>query len=206
MARKYDSSRREEAARRTREQILDAAFRLHGLGIVDYESLAREANVSLATVRKHFPNRELLFEGCTTWGLHYAAEPDLETLREVADPEERLRLGVSQAYAFYESLFGQLWGTYVFERESEVMNRVLGELEGYIAQLADVIFEPWQEEAASPQEAKGFLNGLLSYLTYRALRRDGGLPPEVAAGRISEALLGYLSRNETGRRKGVANA
>src|SRR5688500_2737883 len=116
--RKYDSSRRAEAAKRTREAILDAAFRLHGECVLDMESLAREANVSLATVRKNFPTRELLFEACTAWGRHYMALPDIELICSVEDPSARTRLIVRQIYAFHESIFGQQWLAIKLEDES----------------------------------------------------------------------------------------
>ena len=64
-----DASRRSAAAQRTREQIVAAAFHLHGEGVVQVEELARAARVSVATGRKRFPNREILFENCTAFGL-----------------------------------------------------------------------------------------------------------------------------------------
>ena len=91
MARKYDASRRSALAQRTREAILEAAFTLHGQGILDTESLAKAADVSVATIRKHFPTRELLFEGCTAFGMHLVPTPDLEAIGRVEDPADPLQ-------------------------------------------------------------------------------------------------------------------
>ena len=45
MPRKYDSQRREEAAARTRQAIVDAAVKLHGEGITTVAAVADEAHV-----------------------------------------------------------------------------------------------------------------------------------------------------------------
>ena len=202
MTRKYDASRREAAAQKTREQILDAAFKLHGQGIVDFESLALEANVSLATVRKHFPNREILFENCTAWGLHYAAMPDMEQLAATADPEERFRLTVQQLYGLYESLFGQLWMSYLHQGESAVAARVLTELEGFVGQVIDLALSLW----AASQSTTRLVTGLLGFLTYRSLRHAGGLSQDEATTQITSILLSHLKARGLETEKEVVTA
>src|SRR5687767_5466557 len=194
MARKYDSSRREEAAEKTRQTIIETAFGLHGRGIADYETLAAEANVSLATVRKHFPNRELLFENCTAWGLHHAPVPDLEQLARTESATDRMCSGLAQVYALYESIFGQMWWGYVYVHESPVMQRVMAEGEEMVDQTVDLVMEPWGSFPGDSGEARGYVRGLFSFFTYYALRHDGGLSPEQTTGRITEALLQYLER------------
>ena len=188
MARDYDSSRRQEAARRTREAILAAAFKLHGQGIVDLDSLAREADVSVATVRKHFPNRELLFEGCTTYGLHLAPMPDFVGLATLADPRERLAETVRQGYALHESLFGQVWGAFKLEDESPVLAGTLREVEGAVHALAETAVAAFPDCGDEAAELRGLVAGMLSPLTYRGLRVHGGLSPAQAT-RSTTALL-----------------
>jgi AcrR family transcriptional regulator len=188
MKRTYDSSRRAQAAQRTREQILEAAFRLHGRGIVDYETLAAEANVSVATIRKHFPTRENLFENCTAWGSRYADDPDIDRIAATEDAGERVRLAVQETFAFYESLFGHIWLSYLHQRESPVLAAAVVELEELCDQVAELALAPWPLRAGRAAEARGMTVGFLSFLTYRALRHDGGLSPEETAERITDAL------------------
>jgi len=206
MARKYDATRRGEAAKRTREAIVDAAFKLHGLGIIDYEALAAEANVSLPTIRKYFPTREALYENCTAWGMRYAAMPDLDLLAATNDARDRLRLAVRETFAFYESLFGQLWATYLYQAGSPVLTRLLGQIEELQKRIVDLVLAAWMPVGASAEEARGLLTGLISFLTYRALRHEGGLSPEQATERIAEALLTSLEAIPRPGGKEAANA
>jgi len=192
MARKYDSSRREEAAQKTRETIIRAAVELHGLGVTDYESLAEKANVAVATVRKHFPTREQLFESCTSLAMHEAPLPDLEELGSIADPADRLCRAVSCTFAMYESMLGQIWTGLMNERDSAVLRRLNAEEHAFLDQITDVVLQAWAQLPAPAAEARGYLRGLLSYLTYRALRHDGSLSPEQTTERITEALLSYF--------------
>ncbi len=201
MPRKYDASRRTEAAERTREVILSAAFTLHGLGVFDFESLAREAGVSLATVRKHFPNRDALYGSCTAWGMeHVAVIPDMELLTSTRDARQRTRLVVAQTYAFYESLFGQLWGTFSAPDDSPVLAEYVAEYEKMLTNFSGLVLECWPG-LKRPDEARGTVRGFLSFHTYYALRHDGGLTPEQATSRISEALLRALESPGVGKSK-----
>ncbi len=143
MARTYDSSRRLQAAERTREAILDTAFRLHGRGVLDMEALAKEADVSVATVRKHFPTRELLFESCTEFGMHLVPLPDLPVIGSTSQPGARARLAVRQTYRLHESLSGQIWAGFKLEDESPALAKVIARVEGLTSLIADLIIEPW---------------------------------------------------------------
>jgi AcrR family transcriptional regulator len=192
MAREYDASRRQEAARRTREAILAAAFRLHGQGIFDLESLAREADVSVATVRKHFPNRELLFEGCTAYGFHQVSTPDPVALAAVTDPAIRLTEAVRQAYALHEGLFGQVWGAYKLADESAVLSATLRDVEGLMGALTEIVMAAWPDFGDTAGELRGLISGLLSPLAYRALRAHGHLSPEQATRSTTGLLLQAL--------------
>jgi AcrR family transcriptional regulator len=192
MARKYDGSRRAEAARRTREQIVAAAFRLHGEGILDLETLAREADVSLPTVRKHFPTRESLFQNCTAYGLHLVAMPDLDEIREESDPADRTELAVRQVYSMHESLFGQMWVAFLLENESPTMANVVRQYESLTSQVADAVLEGWPIEEPRLSLARGPAIAMLSPLTYRALRVHGGLSPEEAVEQTATMLAGCL--------------
>jgi AcrR family transcriptional regulator len=191
MPRRYDSTRRIEAAQRTKEGILEAAFKLHGRGILDFDSLAREANVSQATVRKYFSTREELYAGCTDWGMQFALVPRLHDLAAIEEPEERLRECISQLHRFYDSLFGQMWMAHLHRESSEVLQRLLGELENLQTSIVNIALAPWEKEPGSAQ-VRGLMRGLVSFLTYRALISEGGLTPQQATDWLTSAQLSSL--------------
>lgn len=189
VARTYDSSRRKEAARQTRDAILAAAFELHGRGIFDLESLAEEARVSIATIRRHFPNREMLLEGCTDIGLQLAPMPDHAALAAIADPRELLFEVVRQTFGFHESLFAQLWFGFKLEDESAALAGMLREIKGVVAAMTDIAVSAWPNRGDEPSETRGMVSGMLSPLTYRGLRLHGPLSPEVATRTTTRLLL-----------------
>src|SRR5918998_73463 len=104
MRRNYRKRRRAEQEAETRRRITEAAVKLHGTvgpAKTTVSGIAREAGVQRATVYRHFPDEEAIYEACTS---HYNAlhpPPDLGRWAAVADPDERLRVALSELYAFY---------------------------------------------------------------------------------------------------------
>jgi AcrR family transcriptional regulator len=193
MARKYDGSRRTEAAERTRNQILTAAFRLHGEGIIDLEVLAKEADVSVATVRKHFPKREILFENCTAYGMHFVSMPDIDAIQQVDDPSDRTERAVREVYSLHESLIGQTWTAFKYEQESSALAATLKQIDDLVSLVADVVLEVWPSAQEAREAPRRVLIAMLSPLTYRALRVHGGLEPAEAVAQTAAMLVRTLT-------------
>lgn len=171
MPRQYNSQRRELAAARTRQSIVEATVKLHGLGITTLSAVADEAGVSLPTVNKYFPTREDLFGACTR---HMAGNLDYvapEELAAIQDPAERIYATVRQIFSLHEQTFGQSWTGYTLEDDSPVMAKAMADYEGLIGMLAEAIFDDESDRAVR----RDFVQGLLNPLTYRALRLKQGL-------------------------------
>ena len=117
MVRKYDSRKRRKVAEQTRIDILEAALKLHWEGITEFEPLAREAGCSVATLRKYFPNKEVLYQNCTRAFAETLNMPDLDFLfgigpqliiKLINEPGQRkLNLNL-QARAIYSTDFSSL--------------------------------------------------------------------------------------------------
>jgi AcrR family transcriptional regulator len=200
MVRKYDSSRRTEAAAKTRDAILAAAFKLHGEGILDLESLAEEANVSLATVRKHFPTRELLYEGCTDYGLHLVPLPDIEAIVAIEDAVDRTRFAVQQMFGVYGKLGGHIWSAYQQEENSPALARVTQATESMVREIAQLVVRSWPL-GPNESEALAFVVAMLSSLTYRALCVQGGLSLDHARESVEFSLISYMTSMDSPLRK-----
>src|SRR6267378_1925698 len=109
MPRKYELKQRAESLSETRARIVSATVELHdsvGPAQTTISAIAQRAGVQRLTVYRHFPDERSLFEACSA---HWAAQnpaPDPSTWVAVDDPEERLRIALTEIYAFYRSTEG----------------------------------------------------------------------------------------------------
>lgn len=216
MTRKYDSSRRRASAARTRADIVKAAVRMHGQNVLTLAPVAEEAGVSLPTLYKHFPTREDLFGACTAHLGSKLDYPDLEALGRIENPDERIREIVTAACRLNEQTIGQAWTGYLLESESEAMANAMTGYEGFMRKLAKALFagDGSTEQSGSPTESVGagpsksppesvptepsgaavdFAAGLLSPLTYRALRVKAGMDFDDVVHHLTRALRPIVS-------------
>jgi len=171
MVRQYDSSRRRKAAEQTRQDILQAALKLHWVGITGFEPLAREAGCSVATLRKHFPSKESLYQNCTRAFAETLTMPDLAALGTITEPAQRIEQSVSELCRVHEAMFGYAWLSAHQRKDSPTLDAEMSAYEGLADAIAGII-----TPADSPRAS--LLRGLLDFLTYRALRLSGRLSPE----------------------------
>ena len=174
MHRRYDSSRRKNAAEQTRRDILQAALKLHWQGITGFGPLAVEAGCSLATLRKHFPSKEELFQNCTRTFAATLKMPDLQALGRITDKTRRIEDSVSELCRIHEAMFGYAWLGAHQRDDSPTLDAVMNSYEG----LADAITEIITRENSA---SSAIVRGLLDFLSYRALRLSAQLTPEEAA-------------------------
>jgi AcrR family transcriptional regulator len=189
--RKYDSNRRAAMAEETRQAIVEAAVKLHGVGITTFSAVADEAGVSLPTVNKYFPTREDLFMACTS---HVAAQLEFEppeVLLAIQNPGERLRRVVHEVFSLHEQTIGHHWTGYKLEDESPVMAQTMLEVEAVVATLASVL--PYENAVDAPDIAERFVRAALNPLSYRALRVKNELGFEDAVRNMTIALAGVLN-------------
>src|ERR687895_1195492 len=101
--RRYELKKRAERLADTRRRITEATIELHrtvGPAATQISEIARRAGVRRMTVYNHFPDEATLFAACSAhWrALHPA--PDLARWRVIAEPGERLRVGLGELYAW----------------------------------------------------------------------------------------------------------
>lgn len=173
MNRRYDSSRRKTAAEQTRRDILQAALKLHWQGITGFGPLAVEAGCSLATLRKHFPSKEKLFQNCTQTFAATVEMPDLQALGKITDQTRRIEDNVSELCRIHEAMFGYAWLGAHQRDNSPTLDAVMNSYEG----LTDAITEIITSEISA---SSAVVRGLLDFLSYRALRLSARLTPEEA--------------------------
>src|ERR671934_2343185 len=105
MTRKYELKRRAERQQETRRRIVEAAVELHrtkGPARTTLSDVARRAGVQRHTLYRHFPDERALFMACSGRFYELTPFPDPEPWQAIADPEERLRGGLTAIYDYFE--------------------------------------------------------------------------------------------------------
>jgi AcrR family transcriptional regulator len=105
-SRPYHMRKRAEQVDDTKSRIVEAAVELHGtLGpaATTFMGVAERAGVTRATVYRHFKDETALFDACSSHWLSQQQPPDPSSWAQVADPVERIRVGLTDLYGFYRS-------------------------------------------------------------------------------------------------------
>jgi len=181
MTRKYDARRRKKAAEQTRSDILQSAMKLHWHGITEFEPLAREAGCSLATLRKYFPSKEVLFGSCSQTFGETLVMPDLPALSAITDISQRIEENISELCRMHEAMFGYAWLGAQQRHNSPTLDAVMSDYESLADAIAGIISTPDTQEYA-------LLRGLLDFLSYRALRLSAKLSPEQTKVQLTRAI------------------
>ncbi len=183
--RRYHSPKRQQQADATRRRILVSAERLfaeQGYATVTMEAIAREAEVSLATLYLHFPGRVAVI-GALAEEIVAAPELSVEQVIRAADPIEQMRVAArgmrqlnERSWLITDILRSQrgndpemarLW-TLWLERHLDAMRRGAAAL----AQRGGL------RPGLSVEEAADVFYALAGTEVYRALVQERGWSPE----------------------------
>lgn len=176
--RRYRKRRRAELEDETRQRITEAAVELHGSvgpAQTTISAVAKRAGVQRATLYRHFPDEEALFDACSS---HWAAEhplPELAEWAEVADHEERLRVALGELYAWYEN------GQEMLERTTRdaalvpAMRSAVERMGSWYAEAIATIVRGRPERGAGRRRVEAAVGHAISFFTWRSLVRDQDL-------------------------------
>lgn len=167
---------RAQQQQETRRRIVEAAVGLHatvGPARTTITEIAVRAGVQRVTVYRHFPDEESLFRACIGYGLELDPPPDWAALSRVAEPQERLRSGLDQVYAYYK-------------RNRDVIGNSLRDMELVpalrapaavwmepLGRLGQVLMEGWPEEGRQTRSAA--IRLALDFSTWRTVVVEMGL-------------------------------
>ena len=153
-------------------------MKLHGTigpARTTYSAVAKKAGVQRATVYRHFPTEEKLFEACTAqyWARH--PQPDPREWANLADPTERLRHGLSEVYRFYGDTEPMLERT---SRDASLVPAMEAPRElffAYLESLREALLRGRPERGRARARAAAAIGHALAFPTWRSLTRDQGL-------------------------------
>ena len=179
--RRYELGKRAEAQQATRRRIVEATFELHGergIAATTYRDIAERADVSLATVYRHFPTYEHVVRACGALTVELQPPLDAEAVRAADDPVAALVDAVFGLYDFEPGVLTML----------RVEQRAVPVLAEFVAG-ADEELERLVRESLPDLDADGVATvvALLDEGVHRSLLASG-LAPETARERIASVI------------------
>jgi AcrR family transcriptional regulator len=186
MARNYTLKRRAESQAETRRRIVEAAVELHstiGPAKTTVSMIAEKAGVQRHTLYKHFPDERSMAMACSGLAEERDPLPDGEPWRAIADPVERLQVGLRAVYDWYA-------------RNESLLACVLRDAETHalVREISALRYGPgiekWHEVLGAGLKAKQrpMLALALSYHTWRTLTREAGLKQADAVKAMAHAI------------------
>lgn len=143
MTRKYELKKRAVRQEETRRRIVEAAIQLHrtkGPARTTFSDIAVLAGVQRHTLYRYFPDERAMGLACS--GLHFELNPppDPGGWEAIADPGERLRIGLEALYAWFERN-EDMFACVLRDAEFDPLTRELFELRAAapLARIADVL-------------------------------------------------------------------
>ena len=174
--RAYRMAKRADDIAETRRRIVDAAVRLHGTigpAATTISAIAEEAGVTRLTVYRHFPDDSALFAACSQ---HWAAGqvlPNPSLWSELADPAQRLSVGLSDLYRFYRT--GEPMLTNVRRDRAAVPTELLKRTDATDALYRDALLQPFAVRGTRRRRVRAVLGHSVSFWTWRSMCIDNGL-------------------------------
>ena len=190
MPRQYDMSKRALARAETRRRIVEATAKLHGeRGVfgTSWQDIAKEADVSVATVYAHFPSLDELLPACGALVMERIRPPRRESSSEIIGDaqglRERFERVALELFAFYER-----GGPHI---EVDVRERRLPGMREWETYLLEVVTARVRA-AMAPRRPNAHTVRLVSAFfdlsTFKALRDRG-----VATGRAAKTVAGVAA-------------
>ena len=176
--RKYTKRRRAESEQETRQRITEAAMNLHGSigpAKTTISAVADRAGVQRATVYRHFPDEESLFEACSGHYVTMNPPPDPTPWSEERDASVRLRQALTEVYAWYartEPMFENVL------RDAPVvpaMAKPVARRRAYLAFVVDALIAGRRERGHARRRVRAALAHALDFPTWQSLVRENGL-------------------------------
>jgi AcrR family transcriptional regulator len=178
MARKYEQRQRAESQAETRRRIVEATVALHetlGPARTTISAIADAAEVQRLTVYRHFADERALFSACSA---HWAAAnplPEPATWAIVADPVERLRLGLREIYAFFRATEGMTANLLRDLPDSSALQETAEPFLQYWDTVRLALDRGWTTRGRRRELTRAAIGHAVEFDTWRSLVRRQGL-------------------------------
>jgi AcrR family transcriptional regulator len=195
----YRKRKRAAEELRTRERITEAAVALHesmGPGHTTVKAIAERAGVQRATVYRHFPDEQALFNACTASFFASHPMPNPSEWARVASPDERLVQALVDLYAWYGETEKMLFNSV---RDIErVPAATRDSFLGYFDAVHATLIVGRRGSARALTRSAAAIGHAISFPTWRSLVREQGLAPDEAIALVV-AMVEAAGRRSTAR-------
>lgn len=178
MGRKYELKRRAEYQEATRRRIVEATVALHedrGVADTTISAIAERAGVERATVYRHFPDERSLLTACTGHYLAAHPPPDPAAFERIADPEQRLRAGLAEVYAYHRQTETMTAKALRDLPRLPTLADVLAPYFAHWARLRAVLASGWNAQDRDDRLVRAAIGHAIDFQTWRSLTREGNL-------------------------------
>lgn len=106
MARDYKMVKRRDKVEETRQRIAKATYELHstiGPALTTISLISERSGLPRQTVYRNFGTQLEIFRSCIAFGLEINPLPDPNTWQSITDPAERLQVGLTELYKWFEA-------------------------------------------------------------------------------------------------------
>jgi AcrR family transcriptional regulator len=178
--RPYRKRKRAASELKTRMRITEAAVALHqavGPGRTTVKAIAARARVDRATVYRHFPDAQALFDACTS---HYYAQHPMPDPRAWAalGPADRLGAALADLYAWYGET-EEMLASGIRDLEHVPAGSREAFL-GYFDAVLAALMSGRRERGRARARVAGAIAHATSFLTWRSLVREQHLTTQEA--------------------------
>jgi AcrR family transcriptional regulator len=191
MARKYEMKRRAERVQETRRRITEAAVELHqtvGPARTTVSAVAEKAGVQRHTYYAHFPELKDLYQACMG---HYSERnplPEPSSWTDIAEAEERLRVALSEVYAYYSGNEAMVSNVLRDVALDPIVQEIMVPFEQYLETVRDVIADAFKASGERHEELLGAVTLAQDFQTWRTLVRQ----QELSQDRAVELMVGMV--------------
>jgi AcrR family transcriptional regulator len=191
MPRKYEMKRRAERMQETRRRIAEAAMELHqtvGPARTTVSAVAEKAGVQRHTYYAHFPELKDLYQACMG---HYSERnpvPEPSSWTGIADAEERLRVALSEVYAYYSGNEAMVSNVLRDAALDPIVQEIMVPFDQYWETVRDVIADAFEASGERHEELLGAVALAQNFQTWRTLVRQ----QELSQDRAVELMVGMV--------------
>jgi len=168
---------RAELQERTRLRITESAVELHGtLGPsrTSMSAVAEHAGVRRSTLYRHFPDEASLFVACAGYWASQHPLPDLAGWARLRDRDERLRVALTELYAFYDSAEPMLANLLRDLDLVEAVREQFAMFLEYMQAAHDILMTGRRGRARQSRQAHAVIGHAIAFTTWRSLVREQG--------------------------------